>query len=228
MEHFEHQFRNLDPGDKHDSFKWNFDENKGLETVLGQDNYIYKLKSTNENNKNKLQKLQDIRSKVGNVMYYIHSKLSQYPPEIQNGLKLLISIHAEMPMESSEILQLPEELESMVKKHWIGSGGYCSNVIYSEMPNGTPFQGLNKPKDRYINRKAPSIGPDKQLRSKWRHVFIKLPNNNKLFLEDKSLQNLVIHEIAHTAANHVRWRPDDHGKDFKMYEKAIKDAWNKV
>ena len=32
---------------------------------------------------------------------------------------------------------------------------------------------------------------------------------------------LFVHELAHTGANHVRWRPDDHKKDFKSFEKLL-------
>ena len=39
---------------------------------------------------------------------------------------------------------------------------------------------------------------------------------------------LVIHETAHTMCNHIRWRDNDHGKDFKHAEKLITNVYNKI
>ena len=94
------------------------------------------------------------------------------------------------------------------------------------MQLGTIFNGLNKPRSLYVSKKSP-IGKDKNLRANHRHVFITLRNNGT-FNDEKTIMNLVIHEIAHTMCNHVTWREDDHGKDFKHAEKLIMDAYLKV
>ena len=95
------------------------------------------------------------------------------------------------------------------------------------MQLGTNFYGLNKPKNLY-NSNKPSIGKDKTLRAGYRHVFVTLRNSNGKFNDKEKIMKLVIHEIAHTMCNHVTWRDDDHGKDFKHAEKLIMNAYLKI
>ena len=101
------------------------------------------------------------------------------------------------------------------------------NYLLSEMQIGTEFNGLNKPKNLYISNK-PSIGKDKTLRASYRHVFLTLRDKNYKFNNKDKIMKLVIHEIAHTMCNHVTWRDDDHGKDFKHAEKLIMNAYLKI
>lgn len=221
-------FKDNDPRDKYDSVKWDFDDNKGMQGVIGTDGYYYKLTTLQNKDyeKNKLNKLEQIRAKAANIANYFHVNINKYSEEDKKGLRLFVYIHGEIPVDQHRLTEMsPEQLELM-KIHW-GIKGTCSNVIYSEMPHGNPFNGLNKPMERYINELAPHIGKDENLRSKWRHVFFRLSNDYKTLSIDKPLINLVIHELAHTAANHQRWRNDDHGSDFKHYENLIRDAWNK-
>ena len=102
-----------------------------------------------------------------------------------------------------------------------------NNYLLSEMQLGTDFYGLNKPKNLYNSKKQP-IGKDKTLRASYRHVFLTLRNSNGKFNDKEKIMKLVIHEIAHTMCNHVTWRDDDHGKDFKHAEKLIMNAYSKV
>jgi hypothetical protein len=203
------EFRFGDNGDLNDSLKWDFDESV-LKKVRAVDGYDYLL-----NDSKNLNILVDIRNSVNRMCEHIYKNMESYDESIQNVLKLFLSIHGEFPTNNTEI---PEPF----KYHWIQNNGITSRVMYSEIPNDTIFDGLNKPKDRYINNQAPSIGKDKQLRPSYRHLFFKIPNNATV----DSLKNLVIHELAHTAANHSRWRNDDHGKDFQTYEKILKDGWS--
>lgn len=202
-------FKHSDPGDTLDQLKWDFDESV-LKQVKGTDGYIYLL-----NDSKYLQKLVDIREKVNKMCDYIHNNPTSFSPEVRPGLRLFVSIHGELPTQN----RLPNNI---FNNHWIQSGGKSSKAMYSQIPNGTKFLGLNKPKDRHINPNAPKLGKDKQLRAKWRHIFFNLSRS------DKELKDLVIHELAHSAANHVRWRNDDHGPDFKMYESSLLTAWNKI
>ena len=101
------------------------------------------------------------------------------------------------------------------------------NYLLSEMQLGTNFYGINKPRNLYNSNKPP-IGKDKTLRAGYRHVFITLRNKNHVFNDKDEIMKLVIHEIAHTMCNHVTWRDDDHGKDFKHAEKLITNAYLKV
>lgn len=102
-----------------------------------------------------------------------------------------------------------------------------NNYFLSEMQLNTNFYGLNKPKDLYFSNKPP-IGKDKILRASYRHVFLTLRDKNSRFNDKEKIMKLVIHEIAHTMCNHVTWRNDDHGKDFKHAEKIIMHAYFKI
>ena len=50
------------------------------------------------------------------------------------------------------------------------------------------------------------------------------PGRRKLFFNAREPYSkaLLIHELAHTAANHVMFRPDDHHSDFYDAERLIK------
>ena len=98
------------------------------------------------------------------------------------------------------------------------------NYRLSEMQLGNQFNGINKPRGIEYTNETP-LGPDGKLRAKWRHIFITLRTPNGQFKTDKSIMNLVIHELAHSLANHVRWRDDDHKKDFQKAEEILKEAY---
>jgi hypothetical protein len=84
------------------------------------------------------------------------------------------------------------------------------------------FDGLNKPKNVHPTDES-NIGPDKNLRAEYRIIFLTLRKNGKL-KTIKSLKNLIAHELTHTALNHVQWRDDDHGPEFKiMYEIILRN-----
>lgn len=102
-----------------------------------------------------------------------------------------------------------------------------NNYLLSEMQLGTPFNGLNKPRNINITNK-PINGKDGNLRAGYRDVFLTLRYPNGKFKNINTIMKLVIHEIAHTMCNHVKWRDDDHGNDFKHAEKLIMDAYKQV
>lgn len=91
-----------------------------------------------------------------------------------------------------------------------------------ELPVDSEFYGLNKPKNVAVDLRLPKIGKDGFLKAEKRYIFFKLRYPDGSFIPMEALQELVVHEIAHTAANHVRWRNDDHGKDYKMYYNYLK------
>ena len=86
------------------------------------------------------------------------------------------------------------------------------------------WEGLNKPKNIQYYPTLQPVGEDGKLRAQYRVIFLSLRYNNGKLKSFDELIPLIIHEIAHTAANHVRFRPDDHGADFKMYENIIKTS----
>ena len=101
------------------------------------------------------------------------------------------------------------------------------NYLLSEMQLNTSFNGLNKPKNVkvYSNEK---IGKDGNLRAQYRDVFLTLRDSNGNFNDFNTIMELVIHEISHSMCNHVKWRDDDHGKDFQNAEKIITNAYNYI
>ena len=78
------------------------------------------------------------------------------------------------------------------------------------------FEGLNKPKNVILTNNI-EVGPDKNLRASYRHIFLTLRNSNGRLKTIDSLKPLIAHELTHTALNHVRWRDDDHNKNFNLY-----------
>jgi hypothetical protein len=86
------------------------------------------------------------------------------------------------------------------------------------------FEGLNKPKYVHLTNEV-EIGPDKQLRAQYRIIFLTLRKNGKLQTIN-SLKGLIAHELTHTALNHVLWRDDDHGPEFKLMNKIILENLN--
>ena len=82
------------------------------------------------------------------------------------------------------------------------------------------FEGLNKPKNVRLTNKD-EIGPDKNLRASYRHIFLTLRNSNGKLKTIELLKPLIAHELTHTALNHVRWRDDDHDKNFMLYYNII-------
>ena len=93
-----------------------------------------------------------------------------------------------------------------------------SNYLLSEIKPETGFSGLNKPKDR-VRTNDPYVGADENIRARWRHIFLTIDTNNPEITEEEL--ELFIHELAHTGANHVRWREDDHKKDFTSFEDLL-------
>jgi hypothetical protein len=86
------------------------------------------------------------------------------------------------------------------------------------------FEGLNKPKNVHLTYES-GIGPDENLRAEYRIIFLTLRENGKL-KSLKSLKSLIAHELTHTALNHVQWRDDDHGPEFKiMYDIILRNLF---
>lgn len=90
-----------------------------------------------------------------------------------------------------------------------------------EMQLNTSFLGLNKPKNVQFNKYLPSVGKDKFLKAEYRGIFLQIRNSNGKVKNMSELLPLVIHEISHTGCNHVRWRDNDHGRDFQDFENLI-------
>lgn len=199
-----------DSGDKYDDVKWDFDESHIPVYLVGK--YPYKASS-----KNNALILDNIRTSINNLCDNITNdehnwSKSTKNKEYLNGVYIFLSIHAEHNYNSSPALPQPF--------YNIAQNGYpTSRYLLSEMPSNTDWYGLSKPRMRYIDQRAPNVGKDKNGRALYRDIFLKL-NTDK-----KTLTNLIIHELAHTMANHIAYRPDDHHNDFKWAEKFITKYW---
>ena len=84
------------------------------------------------------------------------------------------------------------------------------------------FEGLNKPKGVRKTWGAP-VGPDGNLRADSRVIFLRLRWSNGSLKTLNHLKPLILHEITHTACNHVTFRDaGNHASDFNRYHKFIK------
>ncbi len=202
-----HIFVDNDPGDKFDEIKWDFNEKRGY-NVIYIDGYPYKV--LNQGTKNSQErvaiKLKKIRDFISRLCEELNKRRHFYPMSIQENIDLFLDIHEESPFTTNH---------RFFKKRI--PYGTTSFFLLSQIPSRSSFDGMNKPKQRYISSE-PHIGPDKNIRAEYRDIFLNV-NANKL-------KDLVIHELAHTFCNHVQWRPDDHGQDFMVAEKILKDMCN--
>lgn len=198
-----------DPGDYFDAEKWDFPENNIPVHWIGK--YPYKTHSLSN-----AEKLANIRSKIDELCYNIESNRKQWSKLTNNqsyldGVNVFLGLHNEYHHD-------PHTLPSPFYKIALKSVP-TSRYLLSEIPRGTKFDGLNKPKMRYVDKRLPLVGKDGNGRALYRDIFLNL---NK---SDKALTDLVIHELAHSMANHIMYRPDDHHADFKWAENLITRYW---
>ena len=129
---------------------------------------------------------------------------------------------------ASRIVNLSQSIHKFPKKVkngldiFLNTPYYCQEMQINTKLFPVPFEGLNKPKNIRHYKDSPSVGADKKLRAEHRAIFFKLRYNNGNLKPFSKLKPLVLHEITHTACNHVKWRDDDHNKDFQEYEKILK------
>jgi len=96
--------------------------------------------------------------------------------------------------------------------------------FFYEISNIHGFEGLNKPKNVHECLKAKEqIGTDGTLRAHERYVMLALQGKNR-----KQIKELYIHEIAHTLANHVLFRPDDHREDFLICQQKFSEVLDSI
>lgn len=199
-----------DFGDLNDSLKWDFNETEIPVYIVGD--YPYKTYT-----KNNAIKLADIRKQIDKLCTNIIKNRSKWELAINNqeyldGIEIFLGLHKEEYYDPST---LPEPFYSIALV-----GKKTSRYLLSEIPrNHRMFEGLAKPKMRYIDPYARPVGKDGKGRALYRDIFLNL-NKNK-----DSLKKLVIHELAHGMANHIQWREDDHGTSFKFSEAFIKKYW---
>jgi len=199
-----------DDGDKYDSMKWDFPEDNNNLIIIGK--YPYKTRS-----KENAEILNVFRKQIDKLCMNIENNRNQWEyttnnQEYLDGVDIFLGLHNEYYYDPYE---LPEPFHSIAMK-----GHKTSRYLLSEIPPKTKFAGLNKPKARYRDLKAPPVGKDSNGRALYRDIFLDLHNNTS-----NKLKALIIHELAHSMANHIQWRPDDHHADFKFAEDLIKQYW---
>ncbi len=191
-----------DYGDRYDKMKWDFREDTMPIYVIG--NYPYKAM-----NKQNANRLSQIRKSINTLCNNIEKGHGWKNNE---QVKMFLEMHGENYYSPNQ-LPVPFYYTAI-------NGKKTSRYLLSEMPpDETRLDGLMKPKMRYHDDNAIPIGKDGRGRALYRDMFLNL---NK---SESSLKNLVIHELAHSMANHIRWREDDHGKDFIECENFIKRHW---
>ena len=202
-----------DDGDKYDKEKWNFKSDHMPIYIIGK----YPYKAFNYNNAVVLSHLRKTNNKLcsnleknKNIWYY-----STKNKEYLNGADIFIKIHKEYKYDP-KIKFLPEPFYKIAL-----SGKKTSRYLINEIPKGTKFDGLDAPRMRYIEKDAPSVGKDEQKRALYRDIYLNLS------LRPNILKKLIIHELAHTMANHVTFVDDNHHADFKWCEKLIAKYWPK-
>ena len=198
--------RGVDPRDKYDPVKWDFNERKGYKTIYIE-GYPYKV--LNEKGSNKVaQKLHKLRLYTNKLMKKLEKEKYKYPKQSDN-IEIFLDIHKEYPCE----FHTAPPFRKRIKKHKTNS-----NYLLSQIPHNSDFDGLNKPRLRCMTYE-PEVGPDGSIRADYRDIFLRLTPETKL----SDLQSLYIHELAHTGANHNRFRIDDHKIDFQTCENILKN-----
>ena len=212
-----------DPGDYYDKQKngvaWDFDETNTVEIHI--DGYPYKVRPGRDAEK-RAEELAKLREKINDLSEYLIENQEEWlgQGQLTDGVYIFLDIH-------SENQHSPEHIPPHFQNR-IYNNGTTSKYLISEIPKPRKgqdkfpdFLGLSKPKYRYYSSDT-HVGPDKNIRAFYRDIFLK-PG-----VKGKELDDLVIHELAHTGCNHCVFRPDDHGQDFQQFEKLLKNVGKKT
>lgn len=202
-----------DPGDYYDKLKgydaWDFREDNIPVYWIGK--YPYKAQTLKN-----AQKLASIRDQIDELCYNLEYNRKQWERSTNNqqyldGVNIFLGLHQEYYHDP---YTLPSPFHEIALDNLP-----TSRYLLSEIPKGTAFDGLNKPKQRYYDKRLPPVGKDGIGRALYRDIFLNLHKS------DKALKNLIIHELAHSLANHIMYRPDDHHADFQWAENLITQYW---
>lgn len=207
-----------DVGDYYDKINgvaWDFPEDNIPVYKIGK----YPYKATSRKN---AEILASYRTQINQLCKNIEKNRHEWfhwtwNQEYLDGVDVFLGLHNEYHWSPDE---LPEPFSS------IAQSSKTSRYLLSEIPKGTKFSGLNKPKMRYLVQSEPPVGKDSQGRALYRDIFLDLSTQNHHFgSRESNLKNLIIHELAHSLCNHIQWRPDDHKNDFQWAENLIRYYW---
>jgi hypothetical protein len=193
-----------DPKDAYDNMKWNIPETSLITYTV--DGIIYKVCNTKDSKKS-LKKLIYTRNEISRLCralekYYKKNHNALHNKELKDSIQLFLEIH--------------NPKSGLFKKKYY----YLLSEIPTK-PDNPYFEGLNKPRGRFLSNEK-NIGPDRNLRAMFKDIFLTLYPNKKQY------KDLVLHELCHTACNHVIWRDDDHNDDFKRFYKLLDTIANEI
>jgi hypothetical protein len=198
--------------DSKDSFKWDFDQSS-LKLYRDSKGYPYLTVNMDPNS---IRYLLYLRYKINNLCENIlndpkhletfKAKTDKYSIDLVDNfgyyLDIFLDIHMERDRTKKEVPEIFNEAYRRNRR--------ISKYVISEIPKGTKFNAINKPRERYMDS-------DGERKARYRHILIDLSNND--------VEALLIHELAHSMANHVLWVDDNHHSDFKACEKFIQHYW---
>ncbi len=180
---------------------WDFCEISDNVLFDASDGYAYEVLAQQRDLFGKANKFAKLRNTIESMVHYIHTNPQEWvETDLEDGVKLFLDVHS----------SYGESID-----------GFSKYYILAEIPKSTGFYGLNKPKELYKSHEHP-IGPDQNLRPRWRKVYLTISPS-----EEKTMK-LLLHELAHTSANHVQFRPHDHYEDFQKHEKFLTYVANRV
>lgn len=197
-----------DYSDNFDDFKWDFPET-GTIYKIGDYEYL-------ASNREHAELLANLRDHIDGLCERISRDRHNWnKPNVsksyRDGVDVFLGLHMPVFYDPNE---LPNPFFETASK-----GRKTSRYLLAEIPKGTEFEGISKPRMRFDDISAPPVGKHGTARALYRHIFLNLD------LSPKKLEELVIHELAHSMANHVFWEPDNHHADFKWAERLIKKYW---
>jgi len=186
--------------DKLNMEKIPFNRTIGYRTING-----YKVRSTKRNEDDRLvaDKLHQLQLKVNNM---IQKNL------VMGELRKIKEINKIISKEKNRWIL--EGLKLLQSTHFRKPGGLA------EIESGIGFRGMNYPMGVNETNKFP-ISRDGSLRANSRLIYLTIRNTS-----EESINNTLIHELAHTLSNDVIYYAK-HTQDFYLAEKVIKHMWVK-
>lgn len=214
-----------DPRDTMDPIKWDLDESQ-LETVHVE-GYPYKVNRRGGTPpKERARRLHCIRE-------FVHALAERLLNEVYSGGRTIPSDPPHPTLDQHLLfidIHCPLYREEVLPNHFHKVRGRPhSKCLFSEICHGdrSGFEGMNKPRHRTTAYSEPHVGQDGKIRATYRDIFLDPEKVDGYFVSGGkdygALRRLVLHEIAHTMANHVTFRWDDHGEDFKVCEAVLTD-----
>ena len=146
--------------------------------------------------------------------------LNKFNTKAYMQMKLLNELYIKLKIFAKDELLNNNKL-SEFEKNGIDLFLNTEHKIIEMKTSDSLFNAINKPKHVHETVNI-NHGTDKNLRALYRVILFRIrENSNNIRFSDEKLIQLFVHEISHTFANHVKFRFDDHGEDFKIFERLV-------